>query len=1050
MTLANSTIGLIRSFFNQSRGIPQPETMQNLVWGSIYPSFAGTAAGGIAPLSEGNSLVQNALNINMDLLTKYADFQDMSQYPECFSALNFWADESTQTHVIENHSVWFDTDNEQIKNILDFTFHKQLHIENQIWQIARNIAKYGNAFKELVVQDGIGVIKLIGHKSQYMRRIQDPAGNLFGFLEDPTMAFKITTEEFLQRLYYGSEHITQKSADTPNKDQCKIYEPWEVCHWRLDGDDGDDLYGISNLEAARWAWKRLQMMEDALLIGKLTKSPQRYVYYVDVGDVPPNEARKILNTVKQEFQKQKMMDNCLTGDTLISCLDGVHRSIKELSDRFEEDGKPFWVYSYDLSKEKVVPGKAIRAVLSGKKRKVYRVRLDSGAVIRCTDDHPFLMRDGEYKKAIDLKKGDSLMPLYLHELRKDGYLGMRDSENDRTVLMHQHIAEQYYDEAYKLKGLHVHHINENKFDNRPENLSLLSRDEHLEIHDYHYTRINKARNSFCDKVKNDNTFKQEIVDRLSFMRRTDPEKYKEVSENTRRVNTGKSLEITDSEINLKIVEMIKDILLQKPYFTIRLLCDYLNDTQDFILLWNSYSDVTLERINPSALTYLFVKLGYKGFSDYRKLICGRARGQSQMSGKYKKDASELASKDDPIRWKQIIEIMKEIVQLDPLVCGEELCDRLNNNEEFLLLWRSLSRTRMKYIDATLINYIFVKEGYGGFGNFKLEVTGQNKRRFKNKGIKEDDIINHKVLSVDFDGYEDVYDLTVEKYHNFAVTAGVFVHNTGQINWKYNPMSQMDDVFIARRKDKRSTEIEVLSGIDSQSIADTEYFRNKLISGLGITKSYLGYDETVGRANLGTQDLRMARSTLRLQKCMKMGLRQIADVDLSARNIDPHSVDFDICMTVPSGALEIAHVEVAKAKAELCQLYQGLNIPDAYLWSEILGMSDGEIEAMEMLRSAQPMPSESPGGEAPSGGNASTELPPENPEVTGEKPAETPAVGNEIASKYRKIPRDKQIVDSKHIEVLNRILATDNNVSKRITEVKYLINDIKAALPRRKY
>ena len=96
MTLANSTIGLIRSFFNQSRGIPQPETMQNLVWQSMYPQYGGTAAGGIAPLAEGNSLVQNALNINMDLLTRYADFADMSAYPECFTTLSILADEASQ------------------------------------------------------------------------------------------------------------------------------------------------------------------------------------------------------------------------------------------------------------------------------------------------------------------------------------------------------------------------------------------------------------------------------------------------------------------------------------------------------------------------------------------------------------------------------------------------------------------------------------------------------------------------------------------------------------------------------------------------------------------------------------------------------------------------------------------------------------------------------------------------------------------------------------------------------------------------------------------
>jgi hypothetical protein len=588
MTLANSTIGLIRSFFNQSRGIPQPESMSNLVWNSMY-SMGGGTSGGVAPSAEGNQSLQNSLSINNDLLSKYADFQDMSSYPECFTALNIWADEATQEHVIENKIVWIESEEEQIKSILDFTFHRQLKIEEHLWQLARNIAKYGNAFKEVVVQDGVGVVKLIGRKSQYVRRIQDDQGNLFGYLEDATMSFKITTEEFLQRLYFNSEHITQQGYDGKAKDSYKIYEPWEIVHFRADGEDGDELYGISSLEAGRWAWKRLQMMEDALVVGKLTKASQRYVYYVDVGDVPPNEARKILNTVKQEFSKSKI--------------------------------------------------------------------LDSG---------------------------------------------------------------------------------------------------------------------------------------------------------------------------------------------------------------------------------------------------------------------------------------------------------------------------------------------------------------------------------------------------------------GKINWKYNPLSTMDDIFIARRKDKRSTEIEVLSGIDAQSIADVDYFKNKLVSGLGMPKSYLGYDETIGRNNLGIMDIRLARSVLRLQKCLKSGLKQIAEVDLSARNIDPNSVTFEIKMTIPSGALEIAHIEAAKAKAELAQLYQGLNIPDQYLWKNILGMSDGEIEMMEILRSGQPIEG-AEGGEgtespaAPSDTGSTDELPPENPDILpqgGEKPAEPKAGGLE-ASKYRRIPKEKQIMDNKHIEVLDRILRENSGVSQRIHELRHLITDIRQALPRRK-
>jgi hypothetical protein len=196
------------------------------------------------------------------------------------------------------------------------------------------------------------------------------------------------------------------------------------------------------------------------------------------------------------------------------------------------------------------------------------------------------------------------------------------------------------------------------------------------------------------------------------------------------------------------------------------------------------------------------------------------------------------------------------------------------------------------------------------------------------------------------------------------------------------------------------------------------------------------------------DIRSAKAVLRIQKCLKMGLRQIADVDLSAKNIDPDSVEYDIGMTVPSGALEIAHIEVAKAKAELGSLYQGLNIADQYIWSNVLGLTDAEIDILNDLQAAtagaQPTGAEVPLSPEPAAGGE--KLAPEPAEQGAEKPAPT---GGLEASKYRRIPKDKQIMESRHMEIVDRILQTDKTVQHRISELKHLVTDIRQALPKRR-
>jgi len=646
MSFAGNTLDLIRTVINRRNLAPVGPSYFDAV-NNNSASYSNVTMG---PQNGYNDYLTDSVKLDQDLMSRYADYEDMSDFPELGSALDLYADDATVQDVITNKSMWFEAEDQTVEQVLNEMLDINIRAEESLWEVTRSMCMYGNEFDELMVMDKVGVIRMNHFPAPSMRRIEDMNGILYGFIHDPSMSFRMDTASFMGRLKEKSAGELTPMPSGGMQDLIQVFEPWEMVHFRLRGKSRSDLYGFSSLEAARWAWKRLTMIEDAMVLYKLTRSPQRYAYYVDVGDVPPQQAKGFLNRIKNEFKKTKFIDpNCLTGDTLIPLLDGSHKSIKELANEYAKTKKSFWIYSYDLVRNKVVPGKAVNAVLSGENIPVYRVRLDSGAVIRCTADHPFLMRDGEYKLAADLSKGDSLMPLYLNELRADGYTGFRD-----------------------------------------------------------------------------------------------------------------------------------------------------------------------------------------------------------------------------------------------VPCG---------------------------------------------------------RRFYKTGKQN----NHKVVEVAFDGYEDVYDLVVDEYHNFGLTSGVFVHNTGKPNFRYNPMSQDEDIFLPVRKGKRSTEIEVLSGPDGQQIDDAQYFLNKIFAALKIPKSYLGADETVGRANLSQLDSRFSRTVMRIQREVKNGYNQIARVDLAAKNIDPDKVEYECHMVIPSGVFELAQMEVQQAKLDLAQRYKDAKFSEYYVWSEILGMADEDIEKVQGQR-----------------------------------------------------------------------------------------------------
>jgi len=164
---------------------------------------------------------------------------------------------------------------------------------------------------------------------------------------------------------------------------------------------------------------------------------------------------------------------CLSGATKIKLLDGTVKPIKDLVD------KQFWVYSKNNDKE-IVPGKVIKCKKTGKK-KILKITFSDGSFVRCSKNHKFLLRDWKYRKAKNLKVGDSIDSVYFR-LNKKGY----EQYNNGDGWFNTHIMANILSEKGELdsnNNFHItHHKDFVKRNNNPENLLWLGNYDHHSFH----------------------------------------------------------------------------------------------------------------------------------------------------------------------------------------------------------------------------------------------------------------------------------------------------------------------------------------------------------------------------------------------------------------------------------------------------------------------------------------------------------------------------------------------------------------------------------------
>lgn len=317
MALGANSLQVIRSLFrkNEFERIPfvPPVGYQGL--GSQHSFFGSGIPSELAGLSE-------VLRIDPDLTTRFMDYEDQDDLPICSSAIEIYAEDATQVDSEHGETVWVECEDGEIREEIEELLKSRIKIEDRVYEDMRTLVKYGNWYAEIVAKEGQGVIALNSLPPPQVRRIEIPKeiGNLstpridlradtLGFIYDPSGLFSISTSEFIKELNGRVEGSSQEVlANLPNQQRrhsVVVFEGWEVVHARLRGKNPNSVYGYGVGEPARWIVKRLQMLEDSIILHRLSRAPSRYAFYIDVTAIPPGETQGYLNRVKQALKKQK-------------------------------------------------------------------------------------------------------------------------------------------------------------------------------------------------------------------------------------------------------------------------------------------------------------------------------------------------------------------------------------------------------------------------------------------------------------------------------------------------------------------------------------------------------------------------------------------------------------------------------------------------------------------------------------------------------------------------------------------------------------------------
>ena len=232
-------------------------------------------------MSQNYNLFTSAAFRNQNRAERYTDFEQMEYMPEIATALDIYADEMTTSNEYDR-LLNIDCLNHEIKTILESLFYDVLNIEFNCFGWARSMCKYGDFFLYMDIDEKTGITSVIGMPNNEVERLE-------GMDE--------SNPNYVQYQWNGAG---------------MTFENWQVAHFRILGNDRYNPYGTSVLDPARRIWRQLTLLEDAMIAYRVVRAPERRVFKIDVGNIPPQDIPQYMEKVKSEMKRNSLV-NANTG-----------------------------------------------------------------------------------------------------------------------------------------------------------------------------------------------------------------------------------------------------------------------------------------------------------------------------------------------------------------------------------------------------------------------------------------------------------------------------------------------------------------------------------------------------------------------------------------------------------------------------------------------------------------------------------------------------------------------------------------------------------------
>lgn len=252
--------------FRADKIFQDQSSLDKLTTGGEFLDFSSQAA------------ILDQTNLQINRLERYKDYEQMDQTGEVSLALDLYADEASLVDSERKHTLVIKAKNKRLKKELEDLFYNILRWDNFCRPTMRYLCKYGDAPFEIVLDQNRGGVSSLRFMNVYnFTRIETRYGDLIGFF-------------FMDALFPKPQFL----------------HPWQVMHLRLTSFENIyHPYGRSLLDGGRKAFKQLRLMEDAALIYRITRAPEKRKFVIPVGNIPPKEVPEYMQMVARTFKRQR-------------------------------------------------------------------------------------------------------------------------------------------------------------------------------------------------------------------------------------------------------------------------------------------------------------------------------------------------------------------------------------------------------------------------------------------------------------------------------------------------------------------------------------------------------------------------------------------------------------------------------------------------------------------------------------------------------------------------------------------------------------------------